>query len=49
MDGNLIEIKWIQLQLQIKFYFVNNNYTKTKGTFVIIEEKENKTLNVYCN
>ncbi len=41
MNGNLIEIKWIQLQLQIKFYFVSNNYMKIKGTFVIIEKKKN--------
>ncbi len=49
IQGKLIGIKWIQIQLQIKIDFVRKNYMKTMWTFVLIEVRENKTLNVNYN
>ncbi len=47
IKGNLIEIKRIQLQLQIQIDFFKNNLMKTRGIFVIMKTTENKILNVY--
>ncbi len=49
IQGKLIGIKWIQFQLRIKIDFVKKNSTKTIWTFVLIQERENKTLNVNYN